>query len=166
MNLYILRHGEAEAQADSGGDDARRLTLRGKEKVRAAAAGMRAYGLRFAAILTSPLPRAAETADIVAAAYANDPPPQVVPALAAGVPPADAIAALGPLARHDSLLIVGHEPQLGMIASMLLSGGGDAVHVRLKKGACVALELPGRFERASAELCWMMTQRQLRRLRK
>lgn len=166
MNLYILRHGDAEAQADSGGDDARRLTVRGKEKIRAAAAGMRSLGLKFAAILTSPLPRAAETADIVAAAYANDPSPQVLPALVVGVPAADAIAALGPLARHDSLLIVGHEPQLSGIVSMLLSGAGDAMHVRLKKGGCVALELPGRFERGSAELCWMMTARQLRRLRK
>jgi len=165
MNLYILRHGEAEEHTETD-DDGRRLTPRGKEKVRVAAVGMRSVGLKFDGILTSPLPRATETADIVAAAYANDPPPQVLPALAGGVAPAEAIAALVPFARHDNLLIVGHEPQLSAIASILLTGTADALHIRLKKGGCVALELPKRFERASAELRWMMTPRQLRRLRK
>ena len=44
-------------------------------------------GLKFDAILTSPLARAAETAEIVSAAYENTPPPQVLPALATGVAP-------------------------------------------------------------------------------
>lgn len=166
MNLFILRHGEAEDQTGSGGDEARRLTARGKEKVRAAAAGMRSVGLKFDSILTSPLPRAAETADILAAAYANEPPPQVLPALSGGIAPTDAIAALAPFSRHNNLLIVGHEPQLSGIVSMLLGGTGDSVHIRLKKGGCIALELPNRFERGSAELRWMMTPRQLRRMRK
>jgi phosphohistidine phosphatase len=166
MNLYIVRHAEAEKQAESGGDDGRRLTVRGRERTREAAAGMRAMGLRFSAILTSPLARAAETADIIAAAYANDPPPQVLPALSGAVTPADALAALGPFSRREHLLIVGHEPQLSGLVSMLLGGAGDVVHVRMKKGACVAIELPNRFERGAGELHWMMTQRQLRKLRK
>src|ERR1700678_2627326 len=68
MILYVLRHGSAEDEPPPGGDDgARRLTARGREKVREAAAGMRALGLKFDAILASPLPRAAETAELVAA---------------------------------------------------------------------------------------------------
>jgi phosphohistidine phosphatase len=166
MNLYIVRHAEAEKDAESGGDDGRRLTVRGRERTREAAAGMRAISLRFSAILASPLARAAETADLIAAAYANDPPPQVFPALSGAVTPADALAALGPFARYENLLIVGHEPQLSGLISLLLAGSSDIVHVRLKKGACAALQLPNRFERGGAELRWMMTQRQLRKLRK
>lgn len=166
MNLYVVRHAEAEEQAESGSDDSRRLTVRGRERTREAAAGMRALGLRFTAILTSPLTRAAETADIIAAAYANDPPPRVLPALSGTVAPADAIAALGAFSRHEHLLIVGHEPQLSGLVSLLLSGSADAVHVRMKKGACVAIELPDRFERGAGELRWMMTQRQMRKLRR
>lgn len=166
MNLYILRHGEAEDQAETGGDGARRLTARGRERLRASAAGMRSSGLKFDGILTSPLVRAAETADIVAAAYANDPSPQVLPALDGQVLPADAVAALTPFAHFSDLLLVGHEPQLSGIVSVLLSGSPDCVHVRLKKGGCLALQLPKRFEHGSAELRWMMTPRQLRRLRK
>ncbi len=166
MMLYILRHAEAEATAASGGDEARKLTVHGKERMSDAAAGMRAFGLKFDAILASPLVRAGETAEIVAAEYSNSPPPQVLPALSGGVPPAQALTALAPFARHDHVLIVGHEPQLSGLVSLMLTGSPDAMHLRLKKGACVALDVPKRFERGAAELRWMLTQRQLRRLRK
>jgi len=63
-------------------------------------------------------------------------------------------------------LIVGHEPQLSGLVSLLLTGSPDGLHLRFKKGACVALSVPKRFERGGAELGWMLTQRQLRRLRK
>ena len=166
MMLYILRHAEAEETAESGGDEARKLTVHGKDRMGDAAAGMRAFGLKFDAILTSQLVRARETAEIVAAEYSNSPPPHVLPALSGGVPPAEAVTALAPFARHDNVLIVGHEPQLSGLVSLLLTGSPDAMHLKLRKGACVALDVPRRFERGGAELRWMLTQRQLRRLRK
>lgn len=166
MMLYILRHAEAEETAETGGDEARKLTVHGKDRMSDAAAGMRAFGLEFDAILTSPLVRARETAEIVAAEYSNGPPPQVLPALSGGVPPAEAVNALMPFARHDSVLVVGHEPQLSGLVSLLLTGSPDAMQLRFKKGACVALDVPKRFERGGAELRWMLTQRQLRHLRK
>ena len=164
MMLYILRHAEAEETAESGGDEARKLTVHGKDRMSDAAAGMRAFGIKFDAIVTSPLVRAAETAQVVASAYSNGPPPQVLPALSGGVSPAEAVTALIPFERHDSVLIVGHEPQLSGLVSLLLTGSPDAMHLRFKKGACVALDVPRRFERGGAELRWMLTQRQLRRL--
>jgi len=165
MKFYVLRHSEAEESDPADRDDARRLTTRGKERTRDAAAGMRKLGLKFGAILTSPLARATETAEIVAAAYANDPPPQVVPALSGSVAADEAIAALAPFARHNEVLIVGHEPQLSGLISLMLCGSSNGIHLRLRKGGCVALHLPNRFERGGAELRWMMTQRQLRKLR-
>ncbi|HKV54013.1 MAG TPA: histidine phosphatase family protein, partial [Candidatus Binataceae bacterium] len=113
-----MRHAEAEDEAESGGDDARRLTPRGRVRTRDAAEGLRATGVHFDVILTSPLPRAAETAELIAAAYANNPPPQVLPALSVGVPPREALGAIAPFARHDEVLAVGHEPQLGVLISL------------------------------------------------
>jgi len=165
MMLYILRHATAE-EAASSDDGARKLTERSKEKMRGAAAGLRAMGLKFDMILTSPLVRAAETAEIVSAAYANTPPPQVLPALATGVAPADAVAALRAFAKQGEVMIVGHEPQLSSIASILLIGAGDAAHLKLKTGGCIAIDLPPRFERGGGELRWMLTHRQLRQMRK
>ncbi len=42
MNLYIMRHADAEDEAESGGDDGRRLTVRGRERTRDASGGLRA----------------------------------------------------------------------------------------------------------------------------
>ena len=165
MNLYIMRHAEAEEQAVSGGDEARSLTARGRERTRNAARGLRALGLRFDAILTSPLLRAAQTAELVADEYSNNPPPQVLPALSPDIAQRDAIAALLPFARQGSVLAVGHEPQLSKLIALLLNSN-DAVAIRFKKGACVALALPKNVDPGAAELRWMLTQRQLRKLGK
>jgi phosphohistidine phosphatase len=165
MNLYIMRHAEAEDEAESGDDEARLLTVRGRERTRDAAGGLRALGVRFEAILTSPLLRAAETAELVADEYANNPPPQVLPAFSPDVSHREALAALTPFARHGRVLVVGHEPQLSKLVALLLTPSG-AIAIRLKKGACVALDLPKAIEPGAAELRWMLTQRQLRKLRK
>jgi phosphohistidine phosphatase len=166
MMLYILRHATAEESSTSGDDGARKLTERSKEKMRQAAAGLREMGLKFDAILTSPLVRAAETAEIVSTAYGITPPPQVLPALATGVAAAEAVAALRAFAKHDDVMIVGHEPQLSAIASILLTGTSDAVKLKLKTGGCIALALPARFERGGGELRWLLTHKQLRQMRK
>ena len=166
MMLYILRHATAEEAASGGDDGARRLTERSKEKMRGAASGLRAMGLTFETILTSPLARATETAELVAAAYDNSPPPQVLPALATGVAATEAVSALRAFAKQSDVMIVGHEPQLGQIASILLTGAGDVVHFKLKTGGCIAIDLPARFERGGGELRWMLTHRQLRQMRK
>jgi phosphohistidine phosphatase len=166
MVLYILRHALAE-EAAAGGDELRHLTEVGRQRMQKAVEGMRAIGIEFDTILTSPIARAAETAEIVAAAYETRPTPRVLGELATGVAPADAVAALAPFGRDDSVLIVGHEPQLSALISILLTGEPDGMHLRLRKGGCVALELPAKnIERGAAEMLWMMSQRQLRKLRK
>ena len=165
MMLYILRHATAEETSPSGEDGTRRLTERSKEKMRGAATALRELAPTFDAILTSPLTRATETAEIVAAAYENKPAPQVLPALATGVNAADAVAALRAFAKYDDVMIVGHEPQLSSIASILLTGE-DSVRLKLKTGGCIAIDLPARFDRGGGELRWMLTHRQLRQLRK
>jgi len=166
MILYILRHGIAEDVPVGGDDGARRLTPKGREKIRAAAEGLCNFGLKFDSILTSPLARAAETAEIVAAAYANTPPPQVMPVLATGVSAPDAAEALRSFAKQKHVMIVGHEPQLSSIASIVLTGSPDGVNLELKKGGCVALQVPARPDKGGAQLLWLLTPRQLRTLRK
>jgi phosphohistidine phosphatase len=166
MMLYILRHATAEDLHPGSDDGARRLTERSREKMKSAASGFKTLDLRLDAILTSPLPRASETAELVANAYNNTPAPQVLPELGAGAAPSEVVSALRPFAKLDSVMIVGHEPQLSSLASLLLTGSPAGVHLLLRKGGCIALELPARFERGGAELQWMLTHRQLRKMRK
>ena len=61
MNLYFLRHGDAEPTSAGTSDEARRLTERGKRETAAVAQAARRAGLRPEVILTSPLRRARET---------------------------------------------------------------------------------------------------------
>jgi phosphohistidine phosphatase len=166
MKLYLLRHAEAEPHAGATSDEARQLTERGKDRIAQAARGLRRLGVEFDALLSSPLTRALQTAEIVAAEYNNSPPVQTMLELATGVAPAKVVAAFASMGDHREVMVVGHEPQLSAVASLLLTGSSERVSMQLKKGSCVALELPERSERGAGELLWMMTQGQLRKLRK
>jgi phosphohistidine phosphatase len=160
-----MRHGLAEEPTPKGDDSERKLTSKGADKIRKGAAGMIASGLAFDQILTSPITRAAQTAEIVAGEMSG-PKPLEVPELSTGAPPIGALEALRKLSPSESVLVVGHEPTLSRLASLMLTGSTESVGIRLKQGAVIALEFADRIERGAARLCWMMTQRQLRELKK
>jgi phosphohistidine phosphatase SixA len=63
------------------------------------------------------------------------------------------------------VLLVGHEPTLSRLASLMLTGSSESVSIRLKQGGVIALEFPDRVERGAAQLRWMLTQRQMRQQR-
>lgn len=166
MMLYLMRHGLAEDLSPGADDGARQLTARGRDKIQKAALGLRAMGLSFDLIVTSPLARAAETAEMVARETTKSSAPRAMPELAGGTAPAGMLAALKNLPRHEHLLMVGHEPTLSRFASLLIAGSPQAVAIRLKQGGVIALEFDDPVEPGAAKLRWMMTQRQLRKLRK
>jgi phosphohistidine phosphatase len=165
VRLYVVRHGIAEDAAPSGRDADRRLTAAGRTKMRAAAVGLQALGVRFDAIVTSPLPRAAETAAILAAAQRDGPTPEPLPALAADSSPHTVVRALRPWAARSQLAVVGHEPTLSELCALLLTGSTSGVAIAMKKGMCVALDLDDAPGRGRATLAWALTPRALRRLR-
>lgn len=164
MMLYVMRHGIAEDAADDGTDRSRRLTPRGRRRVEAATAGLRTLGLAFDAVATSPLPRAAETAAIVAAGMRGAPAPREIAALEPDVPPAETLRALRVFARSRHVLVVGHEPNLGRLLSLLLAGSADAASLTMKKGACAAVELTALAPQGGATLRWLLPPRVLRAL--
>lgn len=166
MMLYVMRHARAEAAVAGGDDHDRPLTPAGRDRTHEAALGMLAMGLRFDAILTSPKVRTAETASQVSSAYKEEPAPQILRALSDEIPVENAAGALAPYFLHESVLIVGHEPQLSGLVSLLLTDSVELLKIRLKPGGCAAIEMPSHTNRAGAELLWMMTQKQLRKMRK
>ncbi len=161
--LYIVRHGIAEERSASGTDSDRRLTGRGRARMRRAAQGLRVLVERVDAIFTSPYPRAAETAAIAAAALPHAPKPRELDALVPDVPPMETLRVLRSVAKAERVMLVGHEPLLSGLASLLLSGSPDGVRIDLKKGGCVALGTRTTAPRA-ATLLWVATPRMLRRL--
>lgn len=164
VRLWIVRHGIAEATAPRGDDGQRRLTAVGRARMQRAAMGLRALDVDPAVILTSPLPRASETAAIVAATIAPRTRPQVLEALIPGTPPADVLRALRPASHHRRVMLVGHEPGLSELAALLLTGSVEGLRVRLRKGGCIALALERLVPPAGVRLDWHLTPKQLRAL--
>lgn len=162
MTLYLLRHGVAEERTPEKPDRDRRLTPRGRARMRRAALGLAAMVEPLDALLTSPYPRAAETATIAAAAFAKRPKPREVEALAHGTPPLEMLRLLLAV-TGERVMLVGHEPELSSLASLLLTGSVDGVRIALKKGGCLALEIRALAPR-TAVLAWALSPRALRRI--
>src|SRR5687768_492507 len=112
MKLFFLRHGIAEDRRSGFPDEQRRLTAEGIDEMRDVGQGMKALGLQFEAILTSPLTRARETAELAARALGQEDRLHEEPRLASGATFSAFEAALQGRSPRDSVLLVGHEPDL------------------------------------------------------
>jgi phosphohistidine phosphatase len=161
--LYLVRHGLAEDVGPAGDDRSRRLTDRGRERMAAAAAGLRTVGIAPEIVLASPYPRAMETAEIVVAAI-DGPKPQALDALTPEVPAAETVKAIGRYGRHEQVMLVGHQPNLGEVASLVLTGLPQSAAIEVKKGTCIALEVLGSGLRGEAVLRWLLPPAVLRSL--
>ena len=120
MDLILWRHAEAAEQAAQEPDLGRRLTARGDKQARAVARWLRERQPKHLSILVSPARRCQQTAHSLAQAFDTD------PRLAPGADVADLLAAAGwghgGQARASAVLLVGHQPTLGRLAALLLSG--------------------------------------------
>ena len=87
------------------------------------------------------------------------------PTTSTGASPAGVLEVMVKLKLPESVLVIGHEPTLSRLASLMLTGSSESTGIRLKQGGVIALEFPDRVERGAAQLRWMMTQRQLRQHR-
>jgi phosphohistidine phosphatase len=163
MDVYLVRHAIAERRdPDRWPDDAARpLTARGSKRFRQAAGGLRRIAPHVEAVLSSPYPRAWQTAEILAD-VAGWPTAESCPALQAGRPPTEAAEMLRERKEPASLALVGHEPHLSTLASLLLAGTADVLRLDLKKGGVVLLSFDGDSARGQATLRWCASPRMLR----
>jgi phosphohistidine phosphatase len=162
--LMLLRHAIAEDQSDTGRDEDRRLTGEGKRKLREVVVGMRALELPVACILSSPLRRAVETAEILAEGYDMAGEVIVSPALAPGAEPDAVLHALADVGRASGVVLVGHEPDLAALASTLLTGTPSLVHMGFRKAGLAGIAVATLPPRSSGALEFFLTPAQLRRI--
>jgi phosphohistidine phosphatase len=128
MLLYLLRHAEAEAVA--AGDFERALTPKGRDQSARAGRFCRDHSLRPELLLSSPVTRARQTAGIVAKGLGQTEVVEV-PWAACGMNPETAIAELKAYRHFESVMLVGHQPDLGELAAVLLGlESPGALHVR------------------------------------
>lgn len=164
MNLFLLRHGVAvERDPQSFPDDSRRpLTLKGEDRIRLVCDAMQALELSFDRILASPFLRSRQTAEIVAGSLGLRRALEFRDEL---TPTGDFKALLRFINRltpaPENLLLVGHEPYLSQLLSVLISGQPDAV-IDLKKNGLAKIEVTQRLKPGRcATLNWLLTPRQL-----
>jgi len=166
MQLILVRHAPAEARSEDGGtqpDDALRvLTPKGRRKMRRAADGLVASVPMPHLLATSPLVRAVETAEIIGERY-DRVLPETVPELRPRAGADSVIAWLRHLPDNHRVVAVGHEPDLSILAGVLLGTGKTPVLAFKKGGACLLL-VPEGVTPGAATLEWLMTPRQLRQL--
>ena len=149
MDLYFLRHGDAEPASAATPDEARRLTGRGGRETEAVARALHRAGLRPEAILTSPLARARETGAVVqevfgVSARADD---RLDSGCGLG-----AIQSIMSERSEQRVLFVGHEPDLSTIVGRLI--GSARVQMRKSGFAHVQVE---RVEPGRGLLVWLLT---------
>lgn len=156
MELLLVRHGVA---GEGTPDAARALTKDGRRKAREAARGLAALVDGAGVVATSPLVRAAQTAELVSDALGAE--VVTVEALAPGQRYADALAWLR-RRRDERVVLVGHEPHLSGLASWLMTGRDRSV-LELKKAQAVLLELPS-FKPGTARLVWSVPPKALRKI--
>lgn len=161
MQIYLVRHAiAAPREAGFVDDAARELTPEGIKKMRRIVAALDALGVRLDEIWTSPLVRAHQTAELLAAGLGDRTPIKTVTALEPG---GDFEILRNRISQHRSLnaiALVGHEPAMGEFTSYLM-GGPRSTSIRFKKGGVALVEIDGFSLPLRGELCWLLTPKQM-----
>ena len=158
MNLYIIRHAIAvdEGTPEYGDDSQRPLTDKGRKKMRQIAKGLRALGVGFDLILSSPYVRANETAEILADVFKMKKKIEFSEHLIPMGNPDLLIAEMNEKYSVDSIALVGHEPQLTHLISLLVAKNAG-VDMTLKKGGVCSLSADDLHHARQATLEWLLT---------
>jgi phosphohistidine phosphatase len=163
MDLYLIRHAIAEPR-DPGrwpDDSLRPLSEHGVELFRTAARGLRRLGVEVEALLASPYARAWQTAEILSE-EAGWPGPEECTQLRPFSGLSDGVS-LVQGRPESSLALVGHQPRLSELASLLLTGS-DSSRLELKKGGVIWLRFDGEPVAGSALLRGSVAPKILRQL--
>ena len=164
IELYLIRHGLAAERGGDYPDHAKRpLTSEGVARLRREAKGLQTLGVRFDQILTSPLARAKQTAEVIAQAQDDKPPIAHLDALAPGGTPAQVVHALADYARRKAIALVGHEPNMGELAAKLI---GTRAAIPFKKGAVCRIDVDALPPGKPGQIVWFAPPRMLKKLGK
>lgn len=159
--LYLVRHALAAERGDDWPDDTKRpLTANGASRFRDVVSGLVWLGVAVDEILTSPLVRARQTADLLSARLPEHPPIKMVDELAPGHDVAQVIAELAKRVKRRRVAIVGHEPDLGELAAALV---GAQRALPFRKGGVCRIDVSGLGSTRAGALIWFLPPKILRK---
>jgi phosphohistidine phosphatase len=161
MKLYILRHGDAGEHGDPRfpNDAARPLTPKGVKRTRQLGNALRQMDISFDVIFSSPLVRARQTAEIVARSLKLEKKLRLTNHLSPDGAFVDILAQVeNARLTAKTILLVGHEPYLSELISLVCTGG-PTLGLTLKKGGLCRMELEAVKAGRCATLEWLLTPR-------
>ena|SRR5690349_12061711 len=159
MIVYFLRHASAgQSVANPKKDEKRALDEIGVEQCGNIGRTLAALDIQMDVILSSPLKRAAQTASLVGNEIGYEGKLQMENALRPASAYSDFTKLIAKHARHDSIMVVGHNPNLSEFLGRIVSENGCEASVELKKGAVARVEI----SRNTGTLQWCLTPRIVR----
>lgn len=153
MRVYLVRHAESIDRIGTMPDSARYLTARGRAAFRETAARFRETGATPAFLFASPCVRAVQTAEILSETVRYDGAVIVAPQLAPGFDMDGLNAVLDECAGAREVALVGHEPDLGRVLTLLLS---LKTPYAMRKGAIAAVDVPDSGNRSRGAFGWLL----------
>lgn len=160
--LYLVRHGIAVPYGTPGiADDDRPLTDEGEKRMKQVAKGLRRLGVQPDRIITSPLPRARRTAEIVADVLDLESALEVADLLRAGNS-AEVIRDWLNSRSEENLMLVGHDPAFSDLVGLLVTGQLGPLLCQLRKGGVASFSTDP--SGGGLLLDWLARPRMLRRL--
>jgi phosphohistidine phosphatase len=157
MDLFLVRHAEAVDLGHEGvsSDAERFLSPEGHEQAFRLGAWLKHSGVPIAAVVTSPMVRARQTAEgMIARLTPPAPPIHVFDEIAESMRPKRVSRFLAEFG-DTSVVLVGHQPTLGQFLGWLI--GSRDVAIRVGKGAMARLNVLD-WRKGGAELVWLVTQ--------
>jgi phosphohistidine phosphatase len=162
LELYLIRHGIAAERGPEYPDDSKRpLTGKGMAALRKEAKALNELGITFDLIITSPLTRTRQTAEIFAELLHGKPTVSHSDALAPAGTPAAVMQEIGKHARKARIALVGHEPNIGELAARLI---GARSPIEFKKGGLCRIDFDVLPPKALGQLRWFLPPRLLRKI--
>ncbi len=155
MILYIMRHAEAVEGSGILRDEWRFLTKNGRMSAKKTSSLIAKSGPKPRLIISSPLTRTVQTAEIIAEKACRKNVVETSGLLLPGADISELIDHLKGCKDAKRVMLVGHEPQLGTLVTALL--GCEDGQVSLKKGACVTLKHDPDKSYSSASFLWHLT---------
>jgi phosphohistidine phosphatase len=155
MEIYLLRHGIAEDRSPSGRDADRRLTDEGRQKLRRVLERAHSAGVNPSLILSSPLKRAMETAEIAARELGYEGKIVRVESLKPESSPQHIWDEVRSHPDESAILLAGHEPLFSATVAWML--GSTHAMVDFKKGALVRVSVDALGQEPAGVLQWMLT---------
>lgn len=155
MDVFVLRHAIAEDAGPGQSDSERRLTDEGRDRLRLVVRKAIRAGMDPGVVLTSPYVRARQTAEILLEELGR---PCDLVTTANLTPNADVARLwqeLREYSRLSPIMVVGHNPQLSELVSVLI--GSPRYAVEMKKAAIAYVKDAGNGPRPLGQLVWMLT---------